>query len=107
VNSNQAYASLSGTGDTKAIKQEAILEEALNYLRKEVTEINHLANTIADMLSPSHPTPANGCEKPSSTIRTVAGSIGEIKDMAGKARVTIGDIAKLLEQHLGELKLEY
>jgi len=91
----------------RPIRTAAIIEEALDRLGFKVTEISDLTNTIANILCATPAPRVKECGNTSPNIKTIAGSLGEIYEIADEARVRLEDTAKLLNQHFGDLKLEY
>lgn len=86
-------------------KEQSILENQIELLEKEVNNIYGLSNIIYDILGPSRPkNPKAECAP---CVNTVANSMGEIRTIAIEARENFEGIAKLLEEQLGSLKLEY
>lgn len=85
-------------------RKSSILEDELNQLRMEVYKINELSTVIYEKLGSPKPC-ATDCDKES--VSTISGCLREIRSVAEEARGEFEGIAKLLEEQLGDLKLEY
>ena len=102
---NNNLACSNSTGNAKAAKQQSILENQIELLEREVGAIKRLSDSIYDILGPSRP--KSGAEQCEPCVNTVANSLGYIRAVAVEAREQLEGIGKLLEEHLGSLKLEY
>jgi len=86
-------------------KQQSVLENELDLLTREINALYRLSDGIYDTIGPSHPK-SNGTRCDSLSVGTVATSLRNIRAMAEETKEQFECIAKILKEHLGELKLE-
>ena len=93
-------------GINAVAKQPSILENEINQLRLEVNRINDLSEGISNLIRPQRPC-SDECCAAKSPVSTIANSLLDIRYVAEEARGRFEEIGKLLEEQLGDLKLEY
>ena len=98
---NESYANVKSA---QAMKQQSVIEEELDMLRKRVSTVNSITRTIADKLW--MPAPEGKNSEASLPCCTVAEHIRDIHSNLDIAFERLETIAKCLQGQLGDLKLE-